>query len=95
MEEWRQTSVSYADRANILGLTSSASDYASSIIDNSYFNVDVYTNNVARLTGYFVPSVTAAYRFYIMADDMASLYFSETGIPADQVGHLSGQSKVY
>jgi len=66
-------------------LTNSAADYSSSIIDNSSFLEDIYTNNVDRLTGYFIPSKTASYRFYIMSDDFASLYFSATGLPADQV----------
>lgn len=85
-EQWTQTSVDFADRANIAGLSSSAADYVSSDMDSSSFvNANKSGANVLRLTGYFVPSITAPYRFLIMADGYASLNFSPTGPPADQV----------
>ncbi|CAG2242931.1 unnamed protein product [Mytilus edulis] len=84
-EQWTQTSVDFADRANIAGLSSSAADYVSSDMDSSSFvNANKSGANVLRLTGYFVPSITAPYRFLIKADGYASLNFSPTGPPADQ-----------
>ncbi|XP_052060298.1 fibrocystin-L-like isoform X3 [Mytilus californianus] len=84
-EQWTQTSIDFADRANIFGLTSSAADYVSSDIDSSSFvTANKSGANVLRLTGYFVPSITAPYRFLIKADGYASLNFSAAGPPADQ-----------
>uniref|UniRef100_A0A803KL97 Dual-specificity protein phosphatase 22 n=1 Tax=Xenopus tropicalis TaxID=8364 RepID=A0A803KL97_XENTR len=42
-------------------------------------------NFIARLSGFFVPSETDDYTFYIKGDDYYILMFSETGDPANKV----------
>jgi hypothetical protein len=75
-EAWTSTAKTYATIDDVLMLDSSASDYNSSLVDETYFKDSSNKSFVSRLSGLFIPSHNSSYRFYIKCDDYAVLYFS-------------------
>ncbi|XP_061189118.1 fibrocystin-L-like [Saccostrea echinata] len=77
-ESWTTTAKTFATIDDVLTLDSSAADYNSSIIDETYFEDKSNQSFVSRLSGLFIPKHNSSYRFYIKCDDYATLYFSES-----------------
>ncbi|XP_075681934.1 fibrocystin-L [Rhinoderma darwinii] len=80
LERWN-VSVSLNDALN---LNENSTGYAgSSWFDGSFKSWTLATNAfVARFSGFFVPSETDYYNFYIKGYDNYALYFNESGDPA-------------
>ncbi|KAM4704928.1 fibrocystin-L [Rhinophrynus dorsalis] len=52
---------------------------------------------IGRFSGFFVPSETDYYRFYIKGDDIFALYFNETGDPTskERIAYMNGYTYSY
>ena len=85
-EIWTSTTKSFATIDDILALTDTAADYASSFTDETYYVNNSGVAHVMRMSGFFVPNISGAYRFFIKCDNYATLYFSST--------HLDPSAKV-
>ncbi|XP_067676837.1 fibrocystin-L-like isoform X2 [Haliotis asinina] len=67
-------------------LTTSAADYYAGTIDSGYYkDMNSMDRFNVRASGYFVAPHTSDYRFYIMADDNAELYLSNSTNPENKV----------
>ncbi|KAG5842965.1 hypothetical protein ANANG_G00183390 [Anguilla anguilla] len=84
MEVWNNSRPGSLDEA--LGYDETRPGYSVRWVDSlSYTWPQELDNFVARLSGFFVPTETDSYTFYIKGDDRCALYFSLTGLPRDKV----------
>uniref|UniRef100_A0A8C4T314 PA14 domain-containing protein n=1 Tax=Erpetoichthys calabaricus TaxID=27687 RepID=A0A8C4T314_ERPCA len=84
LEVWNNTVPHTLD--DVLAYDTSMPGYYTMWVDSSSYAWPAnYNNFVARLSGFFTPTVTDDYRFYIRGDDRCALYFSQTGLPKDKV----------
>ncbi|MBN3294523.1 PKHL1 protein, partial [Polypterus senegalus] len=84
LEVWNNTAPQTLD--DVLAYDTSMPGYYAMWVDSSSYAWPAnYNNFAARLSGFFTPTVTDDYRFYIKGDDRCALYFSQTGLPKDKV----------
>lgn len=84
MEMWTNKIPARLEEA--LSYNENTSGYSTNWTDSlSYIWQQEIDNFVARLSGFFVPTETDNYTFYIKGDDRTALYFSHTGNPQDKV----------
>ncbi|XP_072562121.1 PKHD1 like 1, tandem duplicate 1 [Paramormyrops kingsleyae] len=84
MEMWTNTSPARLEEA--LSYNENTSGYSTNWTDSlSYTWQQEIDYFVGRLSGFFVPTETDNYTFYIKGDDRTALYFSHTGNPQDKV----------
>lgn len=88
-ESWTSTAKTFDTIDDVLTMDSSASDYNSSLVDETYFEDNSNKSFVSRLSGLFIPSHNSSYRFFIKCDNYAALYFSTSENAADKVSSLS------
>ncbi|XP_048777455.2 fibrocystin-L-like isoform X3 [Ostrea edulis] len=83
-ESWTSTAKTFDTIDDVLTMDSSASDYNSSLVDETYFEDNSNKSFVSRLSGLFIPSHNSSYRFFIKCDNYAALYFSTSENAADK-----------
>lgn len=88
LEIWNKTGRNRDRLHEVLTFNESFSDYIKSHNDKASYYDDVYNNFVTRQSGFFVPPWTGDYSFAIQADDVGSLYFSNTSNPDDMVTYI-------
>ncbi|XP_062385127.1 fibrocystin-L-like [Sardina pilchardus] len=96
MELWNESIP--RDLEDVTHQNSSWPDHQGSWLDSlTHTYPDEIQRFVSKLTGFFVPTETDRYRFFVKGDDKYLLYFSLTGRPEDKelIGYRTGHTNSF